>query len=540
MANPTTTSKSLGLVKAIYVGVTPPTNIYMIWADTSTPPTVHKYFNTLTGLWTPISGLAPGAVPWLQGGNAFGATGVLGTTDNNDINFIVNGVVKLTINATTGVGTFTNNIVVNGINVGAGTDPTKGNTVVGKNIGASLTSGVLNVIIGDQTGAVLSTGGSNTFIGSFAGQAATTGSDNTFIGSQAGYATTTASNNTFLGFNAGYNNTTGANNVFIGTQAAVGSISSSGNIFIGYQTGQGATWVSAVNNTVIGYQAAKQITDAQYSVYIGYQSGFSQVGVASSSGIYNTFLGNQSGYQTTQGLGNTFLGSFAGFGIGGATGGSLNTFIGNNSGANLTTGVGNVLLGNGAGFHISSSTNNTFIGSGTGGAISSGSGWNTLVGNNAGVGMLATDFNNVIIGSYAGTGSAMNGMVVIADGGGNVRINIPNTGEVQIPGDLTLTNYSSKLSIAYDANIPSILNASIGWALLNAGTITVPNSQITNSSLIWVQYLSKFSPSNSFGALIVVSRVVGVSFTVNSFKTGVVSPTLETNDFNRIQYWIIN
>lgn len=56
--NPSTTSKNLGFVKAIYEGTTPPNNNMMIWADTSAMPddvVVHKYFNHILEEWIPIT-----------------------------------------------------------------------------------------------------------------------------------------------------------------------------------------------------------------------------------------------------------------------------------------------------------------------------------------------------------------------------------------------------------------------------------------------------------------------------------------------------
>jgi hypothetical protein len=46
-----TGTKNLGLVKAIWVGMTPPTNTSMIWYDTNIGVHLHKYYNTSTSLW---------------------------------------------------------------------------------------------------------------------------------------------------------------------------------------------------------------------------------------------------------------------------------------------------------------------------------------------------------------------------------------------------------------------------------------------------------------------------------------------------------
>jgi len=45
------TTKNLGLVKAIFESTTPPTNISVIWRDTSLTTPLHKYYNTVSVSW---------------------------------------------------------------------------------------------------------------------------------------------------------------------------------------------------------------------------------------------------------------------------------------------------------------------------------------------------------------------------------------------------------------------------------------------------------------------------------------------------------
>jgi hypothetical protein len=49
-----TETRNLGLVKAIFVGTTPPTNTQVLWYDTSLAAPIHKYFDTLTEMWVPL------------------------------------------------------------------------------------------------------------------------------------------------------------------------------------------------------------------------------------------------------------------------------------------------------------------------------------------------------------------------------------------------------------------------------------------------------------------------------------------------------
>jgi hypothetical protein len=48
-------TKNLGLVKAIHVGTTPPTNTVMLWYDTNSGVNIHKYYNVVTTLWVALN-----------------------------------------------------------------------------------------------------------------------------------------------------------------------------------------------------------------------------------------------------------------------------------------------------------------------------------------------------------------------------------------------------------------------------------------------------------------------------------------------------
>jgi hypothetical protein len=64
----TLVTKNLGLVKALEVGITSPTNLAMLWYDNNSGVKVHKYYNTLTSTWDPILSGATLMieVTWLQ------------------------------------------------------------------------------------------------------------------------------------------------------------------------------------------------------------------------------------------------------------------------------------------------------------------------------------------------------------------------------------------------------------------------------------------------------------------------------------------
>ena len=66
-------------------------------------------------------------------------------------------------------------------------------------------------------------------------------------------------------------------------------------------------------------------------------------GAGNTTGIHNTFLGNEVGFTLTGGTGNTFIGSRAGFN---ATTATNNILIGYQAGNSITTGSSNVVIGN--------------------------------------------------------------------------------------------------------------------------------------------------------------------------------------------------
>jgi hypothetical protein len=54
MGGSTTTSKNLGLVSAIKMGLTPPSNRNLMWIDTNTTPAKKKLFDFVSQLWLEI------------------------------------------------------------------------------------------------------------------------------------------------------------------------------------------------------------------------------------------------------------------------------------------------------------------------------------------------------------------------------------------------------------------------------------------------------------------------------------------------------
>ena len=78
------TTQNLGIVKAIHIGTSAPTNLQMLWYDTTVNE--HKYYNVVTGIWTSLIGGGNASVISVQG-----KVGVV-TLDSDEI---TEGVVNL-------------------------------------------------------------------------------------------------------------------------------------------------------------------------------------------------------------------------------------------------------------------------------------------------------------------------------------------------------------------------------------------------------------------------------------------------------------
>ena len=128
--------------------------------------------------------------------------------------------------------------------------------------------------------------------------------------------------------------------------------------------------------------------------YFGHGAGINN----GNAGIFNTFIGGESGNSNTNGDYNTFLGYLSGSSN---TGGSNNTFIGTVSGSFNVNGDDNTFLGGGSGQEHITGNGNTFIGADSGWLNSSGAN-NTFLGYNSGAGN-QTGSGNVFLGHQAGS-----------------------------------------------------------------------------------------------------------------------------------------
>jgi hypothetical protein len=119
---------------------------------------------------------------------------------------------------------------------------------------------------------------------------------------------------------------------------------------VGYYSGRSNT--SGLSNTFVGDEAGRSNTIGDYNSFLGNYTGYSNT-----TGNYNSFFGSNAGYSNTTGNYNSFFGYKAGHNN---TTGIENTFIGDFAGYNNSAGRGNVFLGNEAGYHETGS-NKLFI-----------------------------------------------------------------------------------------------------------------------------------------------------------------------------------
>jgi len=256
----------------------------------------------------------------------------------------------------TGIGSFTADLIVNGLTVGLGSGQNNTNVVIGLTALARNPSNSSTLIaIGDRA--------MNLAFGSFFGSIA--------IGSQA-LQNNQASRNIGIGNQALRSTTTGASNVAIGHLSMDQNVSGSASVAVGRGTLQNSTSSSNTavgdsvlnlattdENTAVGVQALNNLTSGRanqafgsYALrYVATVSNLTAVGYAAlagsatttlNSGTQNTALGYQAGTANTSGANNVFIGFQAGLAN---TSGSRNVFVGRSSGVFISSGSDNTFIG---------------------------------------------------------------------------------------------------------------------------------------------------------------------------------------------------
>jgi len=378
--------------------------------------------------WTSVA--ASGII---TGSGTINTISKFGTVNSLTNSNITDNGIAVTVNSrlnVIGIASFTNDLIVNNITVGLGSQQLQGNLAIGFQAfqTATSTSASGNVAIGDR--ALQTTSGAifgNVAIGQLA-LAVNSGLRNIAVGTQA------------LG-----NNTSGSSNIAIGHQALQANTADSANIAIGYRvmyllTGGGGSNIAiggagnlttAAEITVLGTSAANNYTSQGQHVAIGAYA-LAGVSTTTTTGTQNTAVGYAAMITITSGSSNVGVGHFALYTLSSGnsntalgylaavtnTTGSFNVAVGRealryystisnqvaigyqalagSATSSLNTGTQNTAVGYQAGAANTSGSNNTFIGRSSGVANTSGSN-NAFLGYLAGDGML-TGSNNTFVG----------------------------------------------------------------------------------------------------------------------------------------------
>ena len=292
---------------------------------------------------------AGGGAAWQLVGNAstLYGTDFVGTTDNNNLMFEVDGTVAGRIeDATAPSATSSTSLGYGALNSNSGSN----NSALGFNA-LSTNSGSDNDAFGFQA-LNSNSGSSNDAVGYQALFNNYTGDNNDAFGFEALYSNSRSgrhgtSNNCAFGSQSLYSNLGGSPNNAFGYLALYSNIYASQNTAIGTQ----ALFTQDYNNT---FASAAYITD---NVAVGYQALYynnpsNESGGIATDGNQNTAIGDLAGIYNSTGYSNTFLG----YGTGGNDGtlginqqtGTNNIFIGYNSTASADGYTNCSAMGNGA------------------------------------------------------------------------------------------------------------------------------------------------------------------------------------------------
>lgn len=311
-------------------------------------------------LSVPYALYAAGSEGWSINGNNAGNNDFIGTNNNQELRFKVNGVESGIISS----------------------DAPR-NTAMGYRALQANTSGDDNSAFGHNALTTNVNGLNNTAIGSYAMEANVSGDNNVAVGNAALIANTQGDYNTAIGDAALGANTTGANNT------AVGSTALDANTIGGLNVAMGVNALGANEegneNTAIGTSAMADNLDADYNVAVGRHALKSLL-----AGNKNTALGYRALYSSTLAYENTAVGAEA---LEDNTSGYENVAVGHLALSANTSGYRNVAIGTEALETETNSHHNVAIGYNSMGLYSGASG----IGN-----------NNVVIGAETESGNVSN------------------------------------------------------------------------------------------------------------------------------------
>jgi hypothetical protein len=371
---------------------------------------------------------------FLQHGNEFGETAVLGTNDARSLSFETGNNTKNTIDisgnfypagsAINSMGSDINrwseawsgryhvgeNIsywslsrTVNGnfaLHSG-GTAPymqiatsTINNIFVGNNAGWQMVSGSSNVAIGGNAMRVLEYGNENTAIGDSAFRTFISGNYNTAFGAKALYGSNsdqTAHYNTGIGAYSLYGLNTGASNTAVGFESLRNITNGYYNTAVGLQASRANTTGAA--NTALGSLALSSNQTGSFNTALGAAALFSNVSGDDNIAIgYNALYGNKASNNTALGKNSLYSN----------TTGEYNIAVGPNALHTHTNGFYNIAIGESSSYYLASGNDNTAVGDQSMLGFLGGN-FNTAIGAKAlkGVDYGSTASHNTGIGAYS-------------------------------------------------------------------------------------------------------------------------------------------
>ena len=308
------------------------------------------------------------------------------------------------------------------------------NVAIGVNSMETASGGDYNVAIGGQTLAKNTVGFDNVAIGSGALYGNTSGNTNVAVGFEALVANTAGIGNIALGSEPLWSNTIGRWNIALGTQALYRNTTGCNNIAIGLCALRCNT--TGCSNVALGFGSLRCSTAGRWNVAIGEcamlgnTSGYQNVAIGlwsmrcNTSGWNNIALGFNSLNDNRTGCDNVAIG----VGAGALLRSSSNIAIGAASLPNNVDGGCNIAIGKSAACFSTGTNSNVAIGTEALLCNTIGN-CNTALGFNAG--KCITGSGNVVLGSNDGTLiQTSNCNVLIADGGGNVKVVFTGSGAV--------------------------------------------------------------------------------------------------------------
>lgn len=239
----------------------------------------------------------------------------------------------------------------------------------------------------------------------------------------------------FHNFNYGNNGTvtTDGKNIFLGK--------SSGN----FTMGSSANAVDqASNNVAVGENTLTNNTLGRSNVALGYNALVNNL-----TGDYNVALGRNTLALSTIGDNNVAVGMQSGVFI---STGQNNTLMGYDSMGSGTTASNNVVLGMSSFYENSSGSDNT------------------IVGYNTGRGIMFGNANTIIGANVSGLIPPLSNNIIIADGSGNIRIQVDSSGNVGIGTTVPLTTLEVTGTLSYTTTATLNITAAGGISITRTVT----------------------------------------------------------------------